>query len=318
MQLVEAKTLYDPRTDGHLRTPTSTPWNSLQKSGLNLNLSSTGPDWVQGCDSCTRGLVDPPVIDWPTTPDHMNTLEARRAQYHHGELHFCTCLAGRHWRQYFTGVDANYEDPAALLARQQSEYQERKRRQLFDRAGVPPKYLNFTLASFRAIAGKEKGKARALLLVEKYLRDGGVVENDAPKVGIFLHGDPGVGKTGLLSPLFLHYLNEGRSGLWVQYNELMAALRDFESGKAGERMAACQTVDYLFIDDFGDPSSNKSATPWAQDCMFRIVDHRNNHKLPMLITSNLDLAGLGDQFHGRLARRLADSCAIAKMEGRAL
>ena len=36
-----------------------------------------------------------------------------------------------------------------------------------------------------------------------------------------------------MRPMFTHFVTrENKSGLWVQYNELLNALRDFDSGKS--------------------------------------------------------------------------------------
>ena len=246
----------------------------------------------------------------------MTTREVRTAQFANGELQFCECGQGNRWRKLFNLPQP--ESQRELLERNAVQAAERRRQSLWENASVPPKYKDFTLKTFIALAGSDPDKQAAIRAVRKYHEEGGLLIEGLIKVGIFLHGDPGVGKTGILSPLFVHMLRQGSSGLWVQYNELMASLRDFGSGNVQERIEMCQTVDYLFIDDFGDPGSFRGATDYARDTMFRIIDHRNNNTLPMFVTSNLDMAQIGDQFHIRLARRLGESCAVIKMGGRAL
>ena len=131
-------------------------------------------------------------------------------------------------------------------------------------------------------------------------------------------GQPGVGKTGVLSPLFLELVHQGHTGLWVQYNDLMAAMRRFEDGQVEARMDACKQVEYLFIDDFGDPAAQRIATDYARDVMFRIVDHRISWNLALFVTSNLTISDLADQFHARIARRLVAGCAVVQMGGQVL
>ena len=246
----------------------------------------------------------------------MTTREVRTAQFANGELQFCDCVAGSRWRALFKLPQP--ESQADILQRNAAEAQGRRQQQLWENAGVPAKYKDLTLKSFMALTGDDPGKRQAVKAVKDYYAEGGLLVDGQIKVSIFLHGDPGVGKTGILSPLFVHMLRQGSSGLWVQYNELMASLRDFGSGNVQDRIEMCQSVDYLFIDDFGDPGSFRGATDYARDTMFRIIDHRNNNTLPMFVTSNLDMAQIGDQFHIRLARRLGESCAVIKMGGRAL
>ena len=260
--------------------------------------------------------MQPPPIDFTVIPTGLTTREVRTAQFAEGQLQFCDCAAGSRWRAFFKLPQP--ENQADILQRQAAEAQERRQQQLWENAGVPAKYKKFTLKSFRDVAGNDPEKQEAFDAVLEYHKEGGLLIEGIIKTGILLHGDPGVGKTGILSPLFVDLLRQGFSGLWVQYNELMASLRDFESGNVQERIEMCQTVDYLFIDDFGDPASTRGATDYARDTMFRIIDHRNNNTLPMFVTSNLDMAQIGDQFHVRLARRLGDACAVIKMGGRAL
>lgn len=293
-----------PKTTGPLRT--SANGSILSKIVLQ----------TQQCDRCENGLVQPPPIDFITIPTGMTTREVRAAQFADGELQFCECSAGDRWRKFFQMP--SLASQREILQRNATEATERRRQSLWDNAGVPAKYEKLTLKSFVALAGGDPEKQPAIHAVRKYHEEGGLLIDGIIKVGIFLHGDPGVGKTGILSPLFVDLLKQGYSGLWVQYNELMASLRDFESGNVQERIEMCQSVDYLFIDDFGDPGSFRGATDYARDTMFRIIDHRNNNTLPMFVTSNLDMAQIGDQFHIRLARRLGESCAVIRMGGRAL
>lgn len=314
MQRVERKYLL---TDGMLdssrngsQAQRTTPIFSSGSILSRISLSS------QQCDRCDNGLINPPQVDFTTIPTGMTTREVRTAQFANGELQFCECGQGNRWRKLFNLPQP--ESQRELLERNAVQAAERRRQSLWENASVPPKYKDFTLKTFIALAGSDPGKQAAIRAVRKYHEEGGLLIEGLIKVGIFLHGDPGVGKTGILSPLFVDLLKQGYSGLWVQYNELMASLRDFESGNVQERIEMCQTVDYLFVDDFGDPGSFRGATDYARDTMFRIIDHRNNNTLPMFVTSNLDMAQIGDQFHIRLARRLGESCAVIKMGGRAL
>lgn len=315
MQRVERKSLLTAGILDSLKSG-SQSGNTASKRSANGSILSKIELQSQQCGKCDNGLVDPPEIDFTTIPTGMTTREVRTAQFADGELQFCECSAGDRWRKFFQLPMPDSQ--ADILRRNATEATQRRRQSLWDNAGVPAKYKDLTLKSFVALAGKDPEKQQAIYAVRKFYEEGGLLEEGLIKVGIFLHGDPGVGKTGILSPLFVDMLKQGYSGLWVQYNELMASLRDFESGNVQERIEMCQSVDYLFIDDFGDPGSFRGATDYARDTMFRIIDYRNNNTLPMFVTSNLDMTQIGDQFHVRLARRLGQSCAVIKMGGRAL
>jgi DNA replication protein DnaC len=256
-----------------------------------------------------NGLINPPP------PDTRQPLYiARKVQYQLGELTFCDCVLGQGYKSYLAGLATKYVSDADELAQAKERYAEEKQRRLWENAGIPPKYATYTLQSYLSLCGSDKGKAEAIKAITTMLKD--TMYQD--KFGLVLWGEPGVGKTGALSPLFVHLLKNGCSGLWVQYNELLAQLRDFESGNVDERMKACQTVKYLLIDDLGDPMAERSATDYARDCLFRIIDHRKNHSLPILATSNLNLDGLEQQFHKRIVQRLTEVCNVIEVKGKVL
>jgi DNA replication protein DnaC len=274
--------------------------------------------WAYGCGVCEFGVLPTSEPLPHPLPVNLGTWQIRLNQWRAGKLQLCECKAGQMLRKRLTVLDSTVRDDKVEIEQARAEYESRRLLRLFEDAAVPPKYAGYTFKSFLALANGDGGKQAAIAAVRSYFQDGAVEQNGGRKTGLLFYGPTGVGKTGILSPLFTNYLQAGKTGLWVQYNELMAQLRDFESGQVDERMAACKRVDYLFVDDFGDPASERTASPWAQDCMFRIIDHRVNHFLPMLITSNLDLGQISDQFHQRLTRRLVESCAVVSVGGRAL
>ena len=269
----------------------------------------TQPASPSECELCAFGLVNPPAPN-----DKLPLYEARLAQYAAGDLVFCECDKGAKYRTYLQRLSSEHVTTTDELERIKARYHEDKQRRLWENAGIPPKYADYTFRSYMDMVKGEKGKAEAITAIRE------MFENTTykGKFGLVLWGAPGVGKTGALSPLFVHLLKQGASGLWVQYNELLAQLRDFESGHVDERMKACQTVEYLLIDDLGDPMAERSATDYARDCLFRIIDHRKNHGLPVLATSNLNLDGLEQQFHKRIVQRLTETCNVIEVKGKVL
>ena len=45
----------------------------------------------------------------------------------------------------------------------------------------------------------------------------------------------------------------------------------------------CATRPVLILDDLG----TQNATPWAQEKLFQIINHRYNAQLPTIVTTNL-------------------------------
>jgi DNA replication protein DnaC len=63
-----------------------------------------------------------------------------------------------------------------------------------------------------------------------------------------------------------------------------------------ERFDLVRSVGLLVLDDLG----TESTTPWAREKLFQLMNHRYNHRLPTVITSNGDLDKLDPRLHSRL------------------
>jgi DNA replication protein DnaC len=271
------------------------------------------PARMIACINCTHGLIDPPPLkrDRPL-------YQERLAQHATGHLRPCTCEAGRAYAAWLHTAAASERqhtnDLAALPRRMETQRQER----IFQNAGIPARYAAYTISGFERIAGADPGKRDAIAAIRHYDQHGHALQSGEQRSGIMLWGAPGAGKTGSLSPLFTELVRRGATGLWLQYNQLMADMKKFEDGQVDARMTACQVVEYLFLDDLGDPAASKVATDYARDVLFRIIDYRTSRNMPIFITSNLSPQELADQFHQRIARRIISACATIHMGGKPL
>lgn len=268
------------------------------------------PELVEGCPLCCQGVLNPGVLD-RTQPLYQQYLAAAAS------LQFCSCPTGQGKQRWLNRLQQQHQSDAEQLASARSQAEHTRRQRLFDDAGVPPKFLGYTWESYLQAAGQDRGKQTLIQAITAYLADGYVQTSDGIKVGLFVHGKSDLGKTGALSQVFLHYLRQGAAGLWVQYNTLLRELRNFEDGHVDERINGCKHVEYLFIDDFGDPLANQ-ASNYSRDVMMQIIDYRNNYRKPMLITSNLTLDELAQQYHARLVKRLLENCFVVEVTGNAL
>ena len=298
------------------QSQTATLTYQPMKVSLPHLLSSTNPGvavWATGCGLCSFGLLNPPSLR-----NGMSLYESVLAAFHAGALDFCECQAGQAKQRWLVNLAGRYKSDGQQIEQYRQDAEARKANRLFMNAGVPPKFLQYTWQSFKDVAGQDKGKELLITAIEKYFADECIQGESGPCWGIFAWGESDMGKTGALSQLFLHYLHNGRSGLWVQYNSLMRELRKFEDGNVDERINECKQVEYLFIDDFGDPLSKGEASNYSRDVMMQIIDHRNNYGKAMFITSNLSLDNLADQFHQRLAKRMMESCFVVRVAGKPL
>ncbi len=114
-------------------------------------------------------------------------------------------------------------------------------------------------------------------------------------------GRYGCGKTHLSAAIANHAIEKGTSALFLTVPDLLDWLRyaygnpeiSFE-----ERFEEIRETDLLILDDFG----TQNATPWAQEKIYQIINHRYINQLPTVITSNFHF----NDFEGRIRSRLQD------------
>jgi DNA replication protein DnaC len=127
---------------------------------------------------------------------------------------------------------------------------------------------------------------------------------------IVLCGGPGRGKTHLLAAAANQLLDQGQRALYVIVPDLLDHLREgIETGVGHQRFEDARGVDFLLLDDLGAEQS----TPWAEEKVFQLVNHRYVNGLPMLVASNVG----PDELASRVASRLRDRALsrVMVMEG---
>jgi DNA replication protein DnaC len=119
---------------------------------------------------------------------------------------------------------------------------------------------------------------------------------------LILLGGYGVGKTHLAAAIANYQVALGHPVLFVIVPDLLDHLRAAfgPSSETGldERLEAIREVPLLVLDDLGAHNS----TPWAQEKLFQIINHRYNSRLPTVITTNQRL----EEIDPRIASRLVD------------
>lgn len=118
---------------------------------------------------------------------------------------------------------------------------------------------------------------------------------------LLMLGRFGSGKTHLAAAIANHAIETGTSTLFLTVPDLLDWLRYAYSGvdmSFEERFEEIREIALLILDDFG----TQNATPWAQEKIFQIMNHRYINKLPTVVTSNM----LINDFEGRIRSRLQD------------
>ena len=125
---------------------------------------------------------------------------------------------------------------------------------------------------------------------------------ERPQGWLLLRGGFGSGKTHLAAAIANLRLALGEPALFVVVPDLLDYLRASYSPSSettfDQRFETILEAGLLILDDLGAQSS----TPWAQEKLFQILNHRYNRRLPTVITTNCEL----DEIDLRLRSRLLD------------
>ncbi len=118
---------------------------------------------------------------------------------------------------------------------------------------------------------------------------------------LLLQGGYGCGKTHLAAGIANFAVSMGVATLFLTVPDLLDSLRfsyDSEDTTFEQRFDEIRNAPLLVLDDFG----TQNATPWAQEKLFQIINYRYINKLPLVVTTNLDM----DEIEARIRSRLAD------------
>jgi DNA replication protein DnaC len=123
-----------------------------------------------------------------------------------------------------------------------------------------------------------------------------------PDGWLVMAGSSGCGKTHVAAAVANRCLERGIPALFVVVPDLLDHLRAAYRPDAGvtydQLFEQVRNAPVLVLDDLG----TQSATPWAQEKLFQIINHRYNSRLPTVITTSVPL----NKFDDRLRTRLGD------------
>ncbi len=130
-----------------------------------------------------------------------------------------------------------------------------------------------------------------------------------PHGWLLLTGGYGVGKTHLAAAIGNAVIERGDKAIFVLAPDLLDHLRaTFAPGSDvsyDELFTEAKNTPLLILDDLG----SESTTPWAQEKLFQLLNHRYLRRLPTVITSNRDIMA----FEPRLRSRLLDVDLVTHM-----
>jgi DNA replication protein DnaC len=121
-----------------------------------------------------------------------------------------------------------------------------------------------------------------------------------PDGWLTLLGSYGVGKTHLAAAIANEALNCKEQVLFAVVPDLLDHLRATFGPQStvayDERFELVRTAPLLVLDDLGA----ESATPWAREKLYQVVNHRYNYRLATVITTNLKPQAIEPRIYSRL------------------
>ncbi len=123
-----------------------------------------------------------------------------------------------------------------------------------------------------------------------------------PQDWLMFTGSYGVGKTHLAAAIANYHAMRGYPAMFVVVPDLLDHLRAAFSPEArtsfDQRFEEVRTAALLILDDLG----TESATPWAREKLYQIINHRYVAKLPTVITTSVS----PDDLDPRIRTRILD------------
>ncbi|MCA9947292.1 MAG: ATP-binding protein [Anaerolineales bacterium] len=122
----------------------------------------------------------------------------------------------------------------------------------------------------------------------------------------------GNGKTHLAASIANYLSDSGEHVLFVGVPDLLDYLRDAFDPMThvglGRRFKEIKKMPVLVLDDLG----TESATPWAKEKLYQLMNYRYNARLPTIITTSQSI----NEIDGRLKTRMMDGnvCAFWNLE----
>ncbi len=124
---------------------------------------------------------------------------------------------------------------------------------------------------------------------------------EKPEGWFVLVGPSGCGKTHLAAAIASHRIQQGFPALFVVVPDLLDHLRSTYAPDSpygyDELLESVRETPFLILDDLG----TQNTTPWAQEKLFQVLNHRFNLNLPTVVTAR----SLEEQ-EERLRTRLQD------------
>jgi DNA replication protein DnaC len=139
--------------------------------------------------------------------------------------------------------------------------------------------------------------------------------NDRP--WLVFYGTVGTGKTRLAAAIGNYRIDRGEPAVFMVVPELLDHLRAAYSPNSeigyDELFESLKNTPLLILDELG----MDTATPWAREKLYQLINHRYNTRLPTVITMNMGAESIDDRLWSRINdRRLSTFCEVVAKDYR--
>ncbi|NQU42055.1 ATP-binding protein [bacterium] len=190
------------------------------------------------------------------------------------------------------------ETDAGLTPEWQQEFMLQSR---LERARIPDRFRGKNFGNFKTA---NKARRDVLQAAEAYVSSFNF-QNGSPK-GLIMRGVVGCGKTHLAVAILQAIIAKGYTGLYYNMPDLLSDIRatydDRSPLSEHEILLEVNEPDLLVLDDLG---AEKTAD-WINDRLYLIVNRRYENCRPILVTTNLSMAELGEKLGERIVSRLCE------------
>lgn len=177
---------------------------------------------------------------------------------------------------------------------------------LLEESNLGERFKGRTFASFDAKRDREAFDA-----CSRYAKDEKLMERKLNS--LLIAGGYGSGKTHLAAAVTKALTERGIRVLFGTAIEHFDNVRtDFEHTGLNRHLAKMKSANVLVIDDLG----KEKKSDWTKQVLFDVVNYRYEHKLPIIITTNLisedgtDFSALANHVEGAVYSRICEICNI--------
>jgi DNA replication protein DnaC len=183
-------------------------------------------------------------------------------------------------------------------------------------SGLSPHQKEQTFANFSLDWSDDPQRLRELLQACVDFAEN--VSNKKPTENLFLYGPVGTGKTHLCSAIANYCIQAGVGVVYLKSGRLLDLIREYKfeldrddyEGR-NRKLEELYHVELLIIDDLG----TENLTDFAREQLLLLIDERINHRLPLVVSTNLSPNEIGVKYLVRISDRLLTSSRILKFTG---